>query len=281
MNKLPLEKRVQILHLLCEGSSIRAITRITGCSKNTVAKLLNDVGHACSDYQDQALRDLNCSRIQVDEIWTFVYAKQKNVAGAKAAPEAAGDVWTWTAIDSETKLVPSWFVGARDAEAARIFISDLASRLAHRVQLTSDGHKPYLEAVESAFGADIDYARLVKMYGNSPENQRGHYSPAECTGVRREQVEGAPDPKHISTSYVERNNLTMRMHMRRFTRLTNGFSKKIENHAHAVSLHFMYYNFVKIHKAHKVTPAMAAGATDRLWEVSDIVKMLEDWEKSN
>lgn len=275
MNKLDARTRAQILHLLCEGQSIRSITRVTGASKNTVAKLLSDAGRVCAEFQDKALRDLTCKRVQVDEIWSFTYAKQKNVATAKAAPEGAGDTWTWTAIDAETKLVMSWLVGGRDSEYAMAFMDDLAKRLANRVQLTSDGHKAYLEAVEGAFGADIDYAMLVKIYGNPPESAKGRYSPAECTGIRKIKIEGNPDRNHVSTSFVERQNLTMRMHMRRFTRLTNGFSKKVESHANAVALHFMYYNFVKIHSSLRVTPAMAAGVTDKLWEIGDIVALIE------
>jgi IS1 family transposase len=277
MNKLSREDRARILHLLCEGSSIRAITRLTGANKNTVIKLVVDAGKAASWYQDRVFRNLTCKRVQVDEIWNFVYAKQKNVATAKAAPANAGDVWTWTAIDAETKLMPSWFVGGRDSDSAIIFVDDLASRLANRVQLTSDGHKAYLEAVEGAFGADIDYAQLVKLYDAPPEGEK-RYSPAECIGARKVPIEGSPDPKHISTSFVERSNLTVRMHARRFTRLTNAFSKKVENHAHAVALHMMYYNFVRVHQTLRMTPAMAAGVTKRLWEMSDVVDMLEAWE---
>jgi IS1 family transposase len=277
MNKLDHEDRARILHLLCEGSSIRAITRLTGVSKNTVIKLVIDAGKGASWYQDRVFRNLTCKRVQVDEIWNFVYAKQKNVATAKAAPANAGDVWTWTAIDAETKLMPSWFVGGRDSDSAIIFVDDLASRLANRVQLTSDGHKAYLEAVEGAFGADIDYAQLVKLYGAPSEGEK-RYSPAECIGARKVPIEGSPDPKHISTSYVERSNLTVRMHARRFTRLTNAFSKKVENHAHAVALHMMYYNFVRIHSTLRMAPAMAAGVTKRLWEMSDVVDMLAAWE---
>lgn len=275
MNKLPSELRTRILHLLCEGMSIRAITRATGASKNTVAKLLSDTGRICAEYHDSHVRNVASKRVQVDEIWSFTYAKQKNVPTAKAAPEGAGDTWTWTAIDADSKLVLSWFVGGRDAYCAKMFINDLASRLANRVQLTSDGLKAYLEAVEGAFGADVDYAQLVKIYGEAPESAKGRYSPAECTGAVKTRIEGEPDEKHISTSYVERQNLTMRMHMRRFTRLTNGFSKKVEAHANAVALHFMYYNFCRIHKTLRVTPAMAAGVTDRLWEVKDIVALIE------
>ena len=275
MNKLDTKTRAQMLHMLCEGQSIRAITRIMGMSKNTVAKLLSDAGAVCAEYQDKTLHNLTSRRIQVDEIWSFTYAKQKNVAMAKAAPEGAGDTWTWTAIDADTKLVMSWLVGGRDGEYAMAFIDDLSRRLANRVQLTSDGHKAYLEAVEGAFGADVDYAMLVKIYGASPDSAKGRYSPAECTGAKKTPIEGKPNPDHISTSFAERQNLTMRMHMRRFTRLTNGFSKKVEQHANAVALHFMYYNFVRIHKTLRVTPAMAAGVTDKLWEIADIVALIE------
>ncbi|PBB35417.1 helix-turn-helix domain-containing protein [Mesorhizobium sp. WSM3868] len=271
MNKLDAQARSQILHMLCEGQSIRAITRIMGISKNTVAKLLSDAGEICAQYQDEALRNLTSKRVQVDEIWSFTYAKEKNVPAAKAAPEWAGDTWTWTAIDADTKLVMSWLVGGRDSEYAMAFIDDLSRRLSNRVQLTSDGHRAYLEAVEGAFGGDVDYAMLVKIYGTSPDSTKGRFSPAECTGVRKEN----PDAKHVSTSFAERQNLTMRMHMRRFTRLTNGFSKKVEAHANAVALHFMYYNFVRIHKTLRVTPAMATGVTDRLWEIADIVALIE------
>lgn len=275
MNKLDAQARSRILHMLCEGQSIRSITRIMGTSKNTVAKLLSDAGAICAQYQDKTLRNLTSKRVQVDEIWSFTYAKEKNVPAAKAAPEWAGDTWTWTAIDADTKLVMSWLVGGRDSEYAMAFMDDLSRRLANRVQLTSDGHKAYLEAVEGAFGGDIDYAMLVKIYGASPESAKGRYSPAECTGAKKQKVEGNPDPKHVSTSFAERQNLTMRMHMRRFTRLTNGFSKKVEAHANAVALHFMYYNFVRIHASLRMTPAMAAGVTDKLWEIADIVALIE------
>lgn len=275
MKQLSTSHRARILHLLCEGMSIRAVCRTTGVCKNTVAKL-SDVGQVCMAYHDEHARNLKSRRIQVDEAWSFIYSKQKNVETAKAAPDGAGDVWTWIAMDADTKLVASYFVGGRDGECAKWFIDDVAKRLlANRVQLTSDGHKAYLEAVEGAFGADIDYAQLVKIYGASFESAKGRYSPAECTGAVKTPIEGRPDPKHISTSFVERQNLTMRMHMRRFTRLTNAFSKKVENHAYAVALHMMYYNFVRIHKTLRVTPAMAAGLTDRLWEVSDIVELWE------
>lgn len=277
MNKLTMEERARILHLLCEGMSIRAITRLTGASKNTVAKLLIDAGKACAAYHDANVRNVRVARVQVDEIWSFTYAKQKNVATAKDAPEGAGDTWTWTAIDADSKLIVSYLVGSRDAEYAVAFIQDLADRVAGRFQLTSDGLNAYIGAVEDAFGIDIDYAQLVKIYGPTI-GAPGRYSPAECTGTRIRRVAGDPDGAHVSTSYVERSNLTMRMHMRRFTRLTNAFSKKVENHAHAVALHMMFYNFVRIHKTLRVTPAMAAGITDRLWDIEDIAKLVEEAE---
>ncbi len=275
MNKLDTAERARILHLFCEGQSIRAVTRLTGASKNTITKLLIDAGKACWAYHDANVRNVKARRVQVDEIWSFTYAKQKNVATAKAAPTDAGDTWTWTAIEADTKLIVSYFVGGRDGECAMWFMDDLASRLANRVQLTSDGHKAYLEAVEGAFGCDVDYAILNKIYGTVPESAKGRYSPAVCLGAKKERIEGKPDPAHVSTSYVERNNLTMRMHMRRFTRLTNAFSKKVENHAHAVALHMMYYNFVRVHSKLRMSPAMAARVAERLWEVADIVALIE------
>ena len=277
MNKLPATKRAEILGMMAEGVSIRAIVRLTGASKNTVVKLLEDAGQAFTEYQDRAFRGLTCKRLQVDEIWSFVHCKQRNVATAKAAPPQAGDIWTWTALDADTKLIPSWLVSSRDADAARFFISDLAARLANRAQLTTDGHRPYLEAVEEAFGADIDYAMLIKMYGEGPATA-GRYSPGVCIGAEKRRVEGRPDPAHISTSYAERQNLSMRMGIRRFTRLTNAFSKKAENHALAVAIYFMHYNFVRIHQTLRCTPAMAAAVTTKLWELSDLVKVLKDWE---
>ncbi len=276
MNKLSREARAQILGMMVEGVSIRAISRMTGASKNTIAKLLADAGEAFSDYQDRTMRNLTCKRLQVDEIWAFIYAKAKNVGTAKAPPEGAGDCWTWMALDADTKVIPSYYVGARDAVAAQAFVSDLASRLASRVQLTSDGHKPYLDAVEEAFGADIDYAMLVKIYGDVPG--QGRYSPGECKGAVKRRVEGKPAPEHISTSYAERNNLTLRMGSRRFTRLTNAFSKKVENHAHSVAIHTMHYNFVRMHQTLRCAPAMAAGVTTKLWELTDMVRVLEEWE---
>lgn len=274
MNKLPLAKRAQILGLLVEGTSLRATSRLADVSINTVTKLLVDVGAACAEYQDKTLRNLTCKRIQCDEIWAFTYCKKANLATAKAAPEGAGDVWTWTAIDADTKLIASWMVGDRSGETAKTFIEDLAARLANRVQLTTDGHKPYLQAVEDSFGSNIDYAMLVKLYGeskgSSPERR---YSAGECCGTIKGTVSGKPDDKHVSTSFVERQNLTMRMSMRRFTRLTNGFSKKVENHAHAVALHFMYYNFGRIHKTLRITPAMAAGVSDHVWSLEEIAAL--------
>ena len=277
MNKLGSVQRAAILALLCEGNSLRSVTRITGVSLDTVTKLLIDAGRACQAFHDGAVRNVQAKRVQCDEIWSFTYAKQKNVATAKAAPEQAGDTWTWTALDADSKLIVSWLVGGRDAEYAAGFMEDVASRLAGRVQLTTDGLKAYLDAVEGAFGADVDYAQLVKLYGVTP-GPAGRYSPAECTGIRKTRVEGKPDPTHVSTSYVERHNLTMRMHMRRFTRLTNAFSKKVENHGYAVALHCTFYNFVRIHKTLRATPAMAAGLTTRLWEMKDIVALIEKAE---
>lgn len=272
MNRLPLEKRAHILSLLVEGSSLRSASRIADCSINTVTKLLVDAGQAASEYQDQTLRNLPCKRVQVDEIWSFVYARAKNVPAGKE--HCAGDIWTWTALDAETKLVPSWQVGGRDIETAKRFVCDLAGRMANRIQLTSDGHRAYLEAVEAGFGADVDYGMLVKIYGH-PRGTVKQYTPPTVVETQTRCCTGRPDPKHISTSYVERQNLTMRMGMRRFTRLTNAFSKKVENHAHAISLHFLHYNFVRIHKTLRVTPAMAAGVTDRLWSIEDVARLTD------
>jgi IS1 family transposase len=274
MNTLPHAKRVQILAMLCEGSSMRSISRVADVSINTVTKLLIDAGEACLDLHDDTVRNVKASRIQCDEIWSFCHAKQKNVADAKAAPAGAGDVWTWTAIDADTKMIVSYFVGDRSGESAMILMDDLRSRLVNRVQLTTDGHKAYLNAVEEAFGADVDYAQLVKLYGATIGGP-GRYSPAECVGIRKERIEGNPDAKHVSTSYVERQNLTMRMSMRRFTRLTNAFSKKLDNHIHALSLYFVFYNFCRIHKTLKVSPAMAAGVTDRLWSFDDVLAKID------
>lgn len=279
MNRLSNEDRARILHLLCEGMSIRAITRLTGASKNTVAKLLIDAGMACAAYHDVYVRDVKASRIQVDEIRSFTYTEQKNVATAKDASEGAGDTWTWMALDADSKLTVGYLVGGCAAEYAMWLMDDVAARLANRVQLTSDGHRAYLEAIEGAFGCDVDYAHWVKLYGSEGgKSSDVGYSPAECTGTRKRRVEANPDEAHVSTSYVERQNLTTRMHMRRSTRLTNAFSKKVEYHAHAVALHMMYHIFVGVHKALRMSPAMAAGVTDRLWEIGDIAKLVEEAE---
>ena len=274
MNKLPIAKRVQILSMLCEGSSMRSVSRVCDVSINTVAKVLVDAGKVCMAFHDEKVRGVKAKRVQVDEIWSFTAAKQKNVSGMKKPVDGAGDTWTWTAIDADTKLIAAWFVGGRDAECANAFIGDLASRLANRVQLTSDGHAPYLQAVEGAFGADVDYAQLVKIYGGSAEGEK-RYSPAEFVTCRQIGVTGKPDPKHISTSFVERSNLTLRMHNRRFTRLTNAFSKKFESHVHMVALYTVFYNFTRIHKTLRITPAMAAGLTDRVWDMQDIVALMD------
>jgi IS1 family transposase len=273
-NQLTLEERVAVVRCLVDGCSMRATSRITGVARNTIDKLLLELGDACLEYQDQAFRELRCQRIQVDECWAFCCAKAKNVTPEIAAKDPqAGDVWTWAAIDADTKLIPSWIVGPRDGVTARIFVNDLAGRLANRIQLTSDGLNAYLAAVEKAFRGDVDYAQLVKIYGNDPEGEK-RYSPATCIGCETKDIVGYPDPEHVSTSYIERAYLTMRMGMRRFTRLTNAFSKKIENHTAAIALHMMHYNFVRIHQTLKVTPAMAAGVTDRPWEIEDIIALL-------
>jgi IS1 family transposase len=277
MNKLTKEKQVQVIAALAEGNSIRSTVRMTSVAKNTVVKLLKDVGIACAEYQDKALRNLSCKHVQCDEIWSFCYAKQKNVPEDKKGQFGYGDVWTWTAIDADSKLIISWYVGLRNADHARVFMFDLKDRLANRVQLTTDGLRAYLEAVDDAFGADIDYALLIKLYGQD-RTETVRYSPAQCIGTKTQIVAGRPQQKHVSTSYVERQNLTMRMSMRRFTRLTNGFSKKIENHEYAIALHFMHYNFCRIHKTLRITPAMAAGVADKLWGIEDIVNLLERME---
>lgn len=273
MNRLPIEKRVQIITLLVEGNSLRSCSRIADVSINTVTSLLIRVGIACQKFHDEKVIGIKSKRIQADEIWSFVYAKEKN-ATQEQKEGGAGDAWTWTAIDADSKLIVSWFVGDRSFISAREFMQDVAGRLSNRVQLTTDGHKAYLNAVDDAFEGEIDYAQLIKIYGQ-PEGQDNErrYSPAECTGIECNVVSGRPDEKFISTSYVERQNLTMRMHMRRFTRLTNAFSKKIENHCHAIALHFVYYNFVKIHKTLRVPPAMEAGLIKRLMTIEDIVNL--------
>jgi IS1 family transposase len=276
MNQLTNEKRVRVIAALVEGNSIRSTVRMTGVAKNTVVKLLCDIGQACERYHDKIMVNLPCKRLQVDEIWTFCYAKEKNLPEAFKGQFGYGDVWTWTAIDADTKLIPQWLVGLRDAEWANAFISDLAYRLRNRVQLTSDGLKCYLNAVEEAFGGDIDYATLVKTYGKPPEEEVSHrYSPSDVVGCQLAVIQGNPDPRHISTSYVERQNLTMRMSMRRFTRLTNGFSKKVENLGYAVALYFTYYNFCRIHQTLRVTPAMEAKIADHVWELDELVGLID------
>jgi len=276
-NILKAEKRAAVISALCEGNSVNSTVRMTGVAKNTILKLLVELGAVCTAYQDQAFRNLTCKRVQVDEIWAFVHAKQKNVPAAKVGTFGYGDVWTFTAIDAETKLVPSFLVGLRDVGTAPEFCADLASRMAGRMQLTTDGHKMYLSAVEDAFGGEIDFAQLIKVYGNAPSGPETRYSPAECLGTQKHAVSGCPDAKHVSTSYVERQNLTMRMSMRRFTRLTNAFSKKVENLMAAVAVHYMYYNFARPHMSLKgKTPAMAAGVADRRWTVAEIIALLEN-----
>lgn len=276
MNRLVSEKRIQILHMLVEGSSMRATSRVADVSINTVTKLLIDAGTACRAYHDEHVRDVKARRVQCDEIWSYCYAKARNVKTAKAAPSDAGDVWTWTAIDADSKLMISWLCGSRDAEYALALMDDLRDRLVNKVQLTTDGHKAYLSAIEETFGADIDYAMLVKMYGDAPDaGPERKYSPSVCTGAKKLPVSGSPDRAHVSTSYAERQNLTMRMSMRRFTRLTNGFSKKLENHEHSLALYFFYYNFVRIHATLGISPAMAAGVTDHLWSMEELIAMVD------
>lgn len=285
MNRLDNARRTQILAALCEGASVNATARQTGVSKVTILKLLEDIGHVCEAYQRETLVNLPCQRLQCDEIWGFVQAKERNVPRDEKG-RGRGDCWTWTAIDADTKLVPCWHVGARDADSAAYFMEDLASRLAHRVQLTTDGHRAYLSAVEGAFGWNgVDYAMLVKLYGPSIEGTH-RYSPPEVIGTETHEIMGRPDPAHVSTSYVERQNLTMRMNMRRLTRLTNGFSKKIENHRHALALHYMYYNFCRKHETLTkarggvhTTPAMAAGVAVHVWKLSEVVALLEAKEE--
>lgn len=272
-NVLSIAKKVAVISALVEGCSVRSTSRLTGVAKSTILRLLEEVGNACAEYQDITLRNVAAKRVQVDEIWSFCYAKEKN-ATADMWEKAgyAGDVWTFTAIEADTKLVISWLVGRRDAGCAAQFLQDVESRLSNRIQLTTDGHKMYLTAVPDAFGSAVDYAQLVKVYGNDPEGQQ-RYSPAQCLGTKRVEIIGEPDRDYISTSYVERQNLTMRMNMRRFTRLTNGFSKKIDNHMHQVALFYMHYNFGRVHQTLKVTPAMAAGISDHAWSIHEIVAL--------
>ncbi len=277
MNVLTTEQRAQILSLLVEGVGINAACRITGVSKNAVLRLLAHVGPACAAYQDRVMRNLKCTRIEADEAWSFVGMKQKNVPAELRGTLGFGDVYVWVALCADTKLIPCWNIGTRGAESAYDFIHDLASRLANRIQLTTDGHNVYLQAVEDAFGKDIDFAQLVKIYGTLGQTKEDvrRYSPAECTGTRKARISGNPDMRKVSTSYVERSNLTMRMNMRRFTRLTNAFSKKLQNHMHAISLNFMAYNFCKIHGTLRVTPAMEAKVDDHIWTMDEVVMMAD------
>ena len=282
MNKLTREKRIQIINAIVEGNSIRATCRMTDTSKGAVLKLLPEIGKACAEYQDKVLRNLTSKRIQCDEIWNFCYAKEKNVPEEMKGKFGVGDVWTWIAIDADTKLVPCWLVGKRDAGYAFQFISDLSYRLANRIQLTTDGHRAYMTAVEDVFGIDVDYAMLVKLYGDSSANGPDRrYSQGEVLHARKEAMIGNPDINHVSTSFVERQNLTMRMSNRRFTRLTNAFSKKVDNLKHSVVLHFMHYNFCRIHKSLRVTPAMEAGVSSHVWEIGEIVDLLDSHEIKN
>ena len=279
MNQISNSDRTRVIACLVEGNSLRATTRMTGVHRTTVMKLLVDLGNACSEYQDKALRNLPCKRVQCDEIWSFVGCKEKNVPTDKKR-QGRGDVWTWIALDAETKIVPCWYVGNRDAGAAYHFMHDLAGRLANRVQMTTDGHTPYLSAVEDAFGAEIDYAQLVKIYGNAEQAPEVRYSPAVCMGARKARITGKPDYAHISTSYSERQNLNIRMGNRRFTRLTNAFSKKLQNLEYQVALYFMHYNFCRIHASLRVTPAMEASISDHVWTMEEVVALLDQKEKA-
>lgn len=281
MNRLKTDRRSRVIAALVEGASINATVRMTGVAKHTVLKLLRDIGCACAEYHEKHVRNLHVRRVQCDEIWAFVYAKQKNVTAEQMAV-GAGDVWTWTAIDADSKLIISYMLGDRGVQTATAFIKDMASRITTRIQLTTDGHRVYATAVEDAFGSEVDYAMLVKLYGAPTSNldPESRYSPGTCIGCRTGVLSGNPDPKHISTSFVERQNLTMRMGMRRFTRLTNGFSKKVENHGHAVALHFMHYNFCRIHKTLRVTPAMEAGLADHPWTIEELVFLVGERRKA-
>jgi IS1 family transposase len=272
MNQLSIADRARIVHCLVEGNSIRATCRMTGNSKGAVLKLLADLGNVCAAYHDEHVRNIAAKRIQCDEIWSFVGAKMKNVREEKA--ENWGDVWTWVGIDADSKLIVSYLLGQRGAAWAKVFMEDIASRVASRIQITTDGHKVYAEAVEGAFGMDVDYAMLIKLYGDAGGTET-RYSPGECIGTQTAVLAGSPDPKHISTSYVERQNLTMRMSMRRFTRLTNGFSKKIENHGHMLAIYYMYYNFCRIHQTLRVTPAMESGIAHHIWTVEELALLME------
>ena len=273
MNRLNISDRTQVIAALVEGASINATCRMTGVAKHTVLKLLKDIGCACAAYHNAHVRNLRTCRVQADEIWSFVYGKDKNLT-LEQVNSGLGSVWTWKAIDADTKLVISYTIGDRGADTAKVFMQDVASRINSRIQLTTDGHRVYADAVEDAFGADIDYAMLVKIYGASSENPDSRYSPATCIGCRTGVLAGSPDPDHISTSFVERSNLSMRMGMRRFTRLTNAFSKKLENHGHMVALYFMHYNFCRVHKTLRVTPAMEAGLTHHVWSLGELIDLL-------
>jgi IS1 family transposase len=275
MNRLATSKRTQVIAALVEGVSINATCRLTGVAKHTVLNLLRDLGCACAEYHNAAVRNLKVKRVQCDEIWAFCYAKDKNVPADKRGKFGFGDVWTWTGIDADSKLIISYLLGNRGAGAAHAFMQDLASRISTKIQITTDGHRVYADAVEDAFGGDVDYAMLVKIYGASSDITESRYSPATCIGCRTGVLSGTPDPDHISTSYVERQNLSMRMGMRRFTRLTNGFSKKVENHGHAVALYFMHYNFCRIHKTLRVTPAMEAGLSDHVWNIEELITLID------
>jgi IS1 family transposase len=284
MNRLPTEKRAQILKMLVEGSSMRLVARVADVSINTVVKLLIDAGAACTALHSDRVRGLRCRRVQCDEIWSFCYSKAKNVPTAKSAPAGAGDVWTWSSLCADSKLICNWMVGGRDSYVAMLLMDDLKSRLSHRVQFTTDGHRAYLEAVEDAFGDDIDYAMLIKLYGTAPEGPQTRYSPAECIGIRKNRITGDPDPAHVSTSYSEAMHRQLRMSLKRLARLSNGHSKKLENHCHALALYFVAYNWIKIHTTLRVTPAMAAGLTDRLMDWDDLVGHIDSYgasQKSN
>ena len=278
MRRLDSKQRAQVISCLIEGCSIRSTVRMTGVAKKTVMRVLVEVGAVCADYQDRVFRNLPTRRLQVDEMWAWIYCKQKNRTEeiAKKHPDA-GDVWLWVAIDADTKLVPSWMLGQRDLATATAFVSDLASRLSNRVQITSDGHRPYVEAIETVFGTEVDYSILQKIYGSPLENET-RYSPAKCIGIDVRHVSGNPNPKHISTSYVERQNWAVRTAMRRCTRLSNGFSRKLGNHAAATALNYFAYNFIQIHSTLRTSPAMAARVTDRLWGVDDLVRLWETYE---
>jgi IS1 family transposase len=281
MNRLGSEVRAQVISCLIEGCSIRSTVRMTGVAKKTVLRLLAEIGRVCTDYQDKVFRNLSCQRLQLDEMWAWIYCKEKNRTEeiAKAHPDA-GDVWLWVAVDADTKLVPTWFLGQRDFRTAKLFVDELAFRLRSRVQITTDGHRPYIEAIENAFGENVDYSILQKIYGAPQENET-RYSPARCIGIDIREMSGNPDPKHISTSYIERQNWTVRTKMRRYTRLSNGFSRKLTNHAAAVALNYFAYNFIQIHSTLRTSPAMAAGVTDHLWDVKDLVVLWESYEQKS